>query len=829
MALAPVVNRNAQAASPPAVQKNAADQFSKATQQARPGEAANTKGADGQNTGVKTDQSKVQGRGERDQDQSGQNHPGKQTRLVNGMRVTTTDGHVTGRVKVGADDTKSAAGSQNTGTNRPEMRQAAGSELPRIAGQASPIATNVVLTMPRALDSRSTRPGEMAGKATSDFGSNGTTSPLNAEAAIRGQQNGEGSSGGSGGQQGGGDNQGGDTSSGNDSGDNAGGSDQDTGGFGGGGNINRPTATGASPDEPDDEGELERSLYEHFEFNNPNFGHDIPAENWDTTLFDTEDFMFTQSNSGEPSENTPSQGQDNSGNAGAASSNDEPVLADGGEGGNTGAGGGNRTGGGGLRPDQPEDSGSGDELDESPLSLQQRRDQAIANNQGKELDSEVNKNLAIAGAKAVAAAVDMFGKVALPSLFTNKFIRSTVSQLMQRDEPPPRSELKQLADAIVGEIIDKVLLVDPRMRLLSKAGNLKDAAAEAIVDTLIGVSRNIPVPGMDQSIYEAVTGFIASRIVENAEPGQIQPDASDDEGIGNPELLRSTTVESLARNSVQVTTAIGNIGKTLLTPVGAVLNESSKAAITFGVSAIVTGLMTGNFKVLQFDVQDPNLSPEEEKLSRIINQPAKNPITAIQVDTPFVDPKYGSKTSLWFNTYASVQPWFFPPALLPGQVGQPPWVSTSDGRLRVMNFAPAGNVNYLIGITTGTRNAANTEFLAINAPRFQPQMLTDFGSTGQRKSPIDTKFSLFGAPISAIRGSEYILGQGKSVQGAIISPVTADLSVGTQGVGFKATSSGLDIIPFAGVSPNPGYDPNDLLYNDIMKLKDAIPLNFGGK
>jgi hypothetical protein len=254
MAVTSVVNRNAQAATtpPPGAQK-AADQFSKVAQQAtRSGEAANTKGADGQNTAVKTDQSKVQGRGERDQDQGDQNHSGKQIRLVNGVRVTTTDGHVTGRVNIRSNnETNVTAGPQNTAMNTPEMKQATGPELrnpSQALPAAGPTAGSVVLTMPRPLEARSTRPGETSGKVSNDFASSGTTSSLIAEAAIRDQpDNGGSSDGGSG-------DQGGDTSGGNNSGEDLGSGDLGAGGIGGGGgNINRPTATGASP-EPDDVG-----------------------------------------------------------------------------------------------------------------------------------------------------------------------------------------------------------------------------------------------------------------------------------------------------------------------------------------------------------------------------------------------------------------------------------------------------------------------------------------------------------------------------------------------------------------------------------------------
>jgi hypothetical protein len=265
MAVTSVVNRNAQASTtpPPGAQK-AADQFSKLAQQAtRSGEAANATGSDAKNTAVKTDQSKVQGRGERDQDQGGQNHSGKQIRLVNGVRVTTTDGHVTGRVNIRSNnETNVTAGPQNTAMNTPEMKQATSAELrnpsqalPAAGPTAGPTAGSVVLTMPRLPEARSTRPGETSGKVSNDFASSGTTSSLIAEAAIRDQPDSGGSSDGGSGDQGG------DTSGGNNSGEDLGSGDLGAGGIDGGGSGlppgGRTSVAGAAPEEPEEPDEVD--------------------------------------------------------------------------------------------------------------------------------------------------------------------------------------------------------------------------------------------------------------------------------------------------------------------------------------------------------------------------------------------------------------------------------------------------------------------------------------------------------------------------------------------------------------------------------------------
>jgi hypothetical protein len=115
---------------------------------------------------------------------------------------------------------------------------------------------------------------------------------------------------------------------------------------------------------------------------------------------------------------------------------------------------------------------------------------------------------------------------------------------------------------------------------------------------------------------------------------------------------------------------------------------------------------------------------------------------------------------------------------------------------------------------------ASNESLSFNTTGVQPQMITDIGSTKHRKSPVDTKFALFGAPISLTRTSEYIFGQGKVSRGAVISPLAGDFSAGTQGLTKDAHL--LDIMPFAGASTNQGFDPNDPLYLDIARSANFI-------
>jgi hypothetical protein len=235
MALAPVANRDAQAAASlvPSAQRKAADQFSRMAEKTRASESASTAGT---NTPVKGELAKVQGRGERDQGQGGQQHHGTQTSLINGQRVTKIDGHVSSRVNVGTNDVKTTA---NT--------TASISELLRSPAQVMPAAGNTLIT-PRMLGSRDARLGEMAGKSSSDFVNSATTSALNPDTAIRGQQN-------SGGSSGGGDDKQGRDDKGNEStGGNQGAGDGNTNDIGGGGDLpprSGPPAAGAAPD-PDD-------------------------------------------------------------------------------------------------------------------------------------------------------------------------------------------------------------------------------------------------------------------------------------------------------------------------------------------------------------------------------------------------------------------------------------------------------------------------------------------------------------------------------------------------------------------------------------------------
>jgi hypothetical protein len=239
MALAPVDRQYAHAASSPlpAVQKTAS-QFSKAAQQAsRAGETANRNAA-GEKPSSKTNATKVQGRGERHQDQhkGDQHQEGTRTRIMNGVLVTTSGNQVTRRVNIGTNETK---GTLTT--------TAPTSEPLRNLGQALPTAGNTLIT-PRMLGPRDARPSETAGKSSSDFGNSGTTSALNTDTAIRGQQNSSGSSGG------GDDKQGQDDKGKDSTGGNQGAGDGNTNDIGGGGDLpprGGPPAAGAAPD-PDD-------------------------------------------------------------------------------------------------------------------------------------------------------------------------------------------------------------------------------------------------------------------------------------------------------------------------------------------------------------------------------------------------------------------------------------------------------------------------------------------------------------------------------------------------------------------------------------------------
>jgi hypothetical protein len=291
----------------------------------------------------------------------------------------------------------------------------------------------------------------------------------------------------------------------------------------------------------------------------------------------------------------------------------------------------------------PDDGGLNVPVNAMTLSIQQRRDQAIAGDQGDALSAELRKNIALKAAKAVGSAVDLFGQVALPSLFTNKFLRSAVSQIIQNAENGQnvsRNEIQQLADDIVGEMIDKATLTVPREKIIAGANVNKDAAIEAITNTLIEASRNVKVPGASQSAHDAIMGFIAARAIQNARPNQVQVGSSDEMMFGKADHLKSTTIESFAESAYNISTAISNVGRALLNPVGTGLNETTKAAITLGISSIAAGLATGNFQVMQFESQSPNLNSDERALSAIISQPAKTMIMAIQVQTPGTRWKY---------------------------------------------------------------------------------------------------------------------------------------------------------------------------------------------
>jgi hypothetical protein len=232
MALAPVDRQLAHAAaSPPPATKSSIVQFNSVAQQvSRAPDAASTTVTGDKDTSAKKDMSKVQGRGERDQD--GHHHEGKQTRIIDGVKVTIENGRTT-RVNIGTHEAKS------TFTTTPPT-----SEPLRNLGQALPTAGKLAPAILRSFDPRSSRTGDV-GKAPTD----GNMAVLNADTAIIGQQNNENESGG-GNEQGEG-NQGQDPTSGDNRGDDTGDGNQNIGGIGGdgGGNI-RPTATGgASPED----------------------------------------------------------------------------------------------------------------------------------------------------------------------------------------------------------------------------------------------------------------------------------------------------------------------------------------------------------------------------------------------------------------------------------------------------------------------------------------------------------------------------------------------------------------------------------------------------
>jgi hypothetical protein len=236
MALAPVANRDAQAVAspPPGAQKTAA-QFSKAALQAsRAGDAANTTGSDGRNTAVKADLSRVQSRGERDHNQSGQQlDQGVTVRYAGDQKITSNHGHVSSRVNVGG---------------KPQTSSIL-AEPPRNTSQAAPTAGKIVTTL-RILDNRSSRFSE-TGKASTDS-TTATTSLLNPELAVRGQQNNEGNSGG-------GNNNGNQNNSSPDGNQGEDGAEENTGDIGGIGNQpprGGPPA-GAAPEEPEEPDEVD--------------------------------------------------------------------------------------------------------------------------------------------------------------------------------------------------------------------------------------------------------------------------------------------------------------------------------------------------------------------------------------------------------------------------------------------------------------------------------------------------------------------------------------------------------------------------------------------
>jgi hypothetical protein len=182
MSITNVNRQTATAPLPQAVQNKVADQFSRLIQQ-RSGDAATLRDANGQNTAVTSDLSKVQARRDGDQHQQHQgehHHQGMTRRVVNGQLVTMKDDHVIGRVATGSAETKSTTGTVNT----PAMTT--DSELPRIP---LPNSNNI----PTKAFSKTSRTGETTGKAPADLGSTRATTLLNAEAAIHGQQNGGGS------------------------------------------------------------------------------------------------------------------------------------------------------------------------------------------------------------------------------------------------------------------------------------------------------------------------------------------------------------------------------------------------------------------------------------------------------------------------------------------------------------------------------------------------------------------------------------------------------------------------------------------------------------
>jgi hypothetical protein len=239
MALAPVAYRDAHAAASPATfaQRTVGDQFLTLAEKTRISEAAIASGLDGENSSVKGDLSKVQSRSERAKDQGDRQHQVTQTRVINGQRVTMTEGRVSSRVNVGHNGSKGTIATTAI-TSEP------------LRNMSLALSTSgKMIQVARSLDSRSPRLGEKIKPPA--VGLNGTTGLLNADAGIRVQQNNDSSSGGGGDQQGQSD-QSDDTIGGNQGGgDNSGGRNHGNGGIGGGGGSNiGPNPPGGNPEDP---------------------------------------------------------------------------------------------------------------------------------------------------------------------------------------------------------------------------------------------------------------------------------------------------------------------------------------------------------------------------------------------------------------------------------------------------------------------------------------------------------------------------------------------------------------------------------------------------
>jgi hypothetical protein len=202
MALPPIDRQHSQPAtsSPPAIQKTAS-QFNNAAQQAKTGsEVAKTSVAHSLASAVKPNLSKLLARSERDKGSADQHH-GKRTMVIDGVRVTTEDGQVT-RVKLAT--VEPTVKINDTAGHVSISAKDATSVLARKLGEALPSTVCVILA-PRSFEDRSSRKGEKAGnKAPTDFGATSATSVLDAETSTRVHQNNRDSSGG-GDQQGRGD------------------------------------------------------------------------------------------------------------------------------------------------------------------------------------------------------------------------------------------------------------------------------------------------------------------------------------------------------------------------------------------------------------------------------------------------------------------------------------------------------------------------------------------------------------------------------------------------------------------------------------------------